>query len=187
MPTAKIKNYFKKMRGTSRTLKKQSLIDIFWSWLGGFFGIYAIWFVNDLIGIQPYANLYLIGSFGASAVLVYGIPAGEMSQPKNLVGGHIVSALSGVITYKFIYWHLPLAAALAVSIAIAGMLLTHTTHPPGGATALIAVIGGPSIHKLGFMYILSPVLIGVIIMLLVAVIVNNFSSNENRNYPKHWF
>lgn len=66
------------------------------------------------------------------------------------------------------------------------MLVTNTTHPPGGATALIAVIGGDSVHKLGLMYAFSPVLIGALIMLLIAVIVNNFSKNKDRHYPKYW-
>lgn len=93
--------------------------------------------------------MFLIGSFGASAVLIYGVPMGELSQPRNLVGGHVISALVGVIAYNLFSFNIPLAAAMAVSCAIAGMLATNTTHPPGGATALIAVIGGDSVHKLG--------------------------------------
>jgi len=79
-----------------------------------------------------------------------------------------------------------LSGALAVSLAIVGMLITHTTHPPGGATALIAVTGGDAIFNLGFQYIFTPVLIGVLIMLVVALLVNNFSSNEKRHYPQSW-
>ena len=98
----------------------------------------------------------------------------------------MISALVGVVAYNLFPDHLALASALAVATAIAAMMVTNTTHPPGGATALIAVIGGASVHRLGLMYAFSPVLIGVLIMLLVAVIVNNFSSNKNRHYPKYW-
>lgn len=179
-----LKNYFQKMKGGPRTLVKKPLSEIFWAWVGGFLGIFAVWWLNKYMGLQDNANLFLIGSFGASAVLIYGVPMGELSQPRNLVGGHIISALVGAIAYKLFPDDLALAAAVAVATAIAAMMATNTTHPPGGATALIAVIGGDSIHKLGLMYAFSPVFVGVMIMLLVAVIVNNFSSN--RAYPRYW-
>ena len=174
------------MKGGPRTLTKKPLSEIFWAWIGSFLGIYAVWWLNNFIGIQEDANLFLIGSFGASAVLIYGVPMGELSQPRNLIGGHVISALVGVIAYNLFPDNLPLASALAVSVAIAAMLATNTTHPPGGATALIAVIGGASVHQLGLMYAFSPVLIGALIMLLIALIVNNFSKNKNRHYPKYW-
>lgn len=181
-----MKSYFQKMKGGPRTLTKKPLSEIFWAWIGSFLGIYAVWWLNNFIGLQEDANLFLIGSFGASAVLIYGVPMGELSQPRNLIGGHVISALVGVIAYNLFPDNLPLASALAVSVAIAAMLATNTTHPPGGATALIAVIGGASVHQLGLMYAFSPVLIGALIMLLIALIVNNFSKNKNRHYPKYW-
>ena len=174
------------MKGGSRTLAKKPLSEIAWAWIGGFAGIFGVWWLNHWMGIQGNANLFLIGSFGASAVLIYGVPMGELSQPRNLVGGHVVSAIVGVIAYNLFPDNVPLASALAVATAIAAMMVTNTTHPPGGATALIAVVGGTSVHELGWMYVLSPVLVGVLIMLAVAVIVNNFSSNKNRHYPKYW-
>ncbi len=181
-----MKSYFRKMKGGPRTLTKKPLSEIFWAWIGSFLGIYAVWWLNHFIGIQEDANMFLIGSFGASAVLIYGVPMGELSQPRNLIGGHVISAFVGVMAYNFFPDNLPLASALAVSVAIAAMQATNTTHPPGGATALIAVIGGASVHRLGLMYAFSPVLIGALIMLSIAVIVNNFSKNKNRHYPKYW-
>lgn len=181
-----MKHFFSKMRGTSRVHTRKPASEIFWSWLGGFLGIYAIWQINRYMGIQENANLFLIGSFGASAVLIYGVPMSDFSQPRNLVGGHTISALTGVIIHLLLPDQVALAGALAVSIAIAAMQATHTTHPPGGATALIAVTGGDTIFNLGFSYILSPVLVGVLIMLLVALILNNLSSRKERHYPKFW-
>ena len=106
------------------------------------------------------------------------------TQRGEMAGGILL--VVGVIAYNLFSFNIPLAAAMAVSCAIVGMLVTNTTHPPGGATALIAVIGGDSVHKLGLMYAFSPVLIGALIMLLIAVIVNNFSRNKDRHYPKYW-
>lgn len=182
-----MKHFFSKMRGNPKVHTRKPASEIFWSWLGGFLGIYAVWQINRYMGIQENANLFLIGSFGASAVLIYGAPMSDFSQPRNLIGGHIVSALTGVVIHLLVPDQIALSGALAVSIAIAAMLITHTTHPPGGATALIAVTGGDSIFNLGFRYVLSPVLVGVLIMLLTALILNNLSSRQERHYPKFWF
>ena len=191
-PTRKclpMKNYFDKMRGDAgqKPLPRRPLSEIAWSWLGSFLGIYAVYLLNGWLGIAENDSLYLIGSFGASAVLIYGAPSADFSQPRNFVGGHLVSALAGVLMQKLVPGNVALAGALAVSLAIAGMHLTRTLHPPGGATALIAVISGPSIHNLGFGYLFSPVLVGALIMLAVALLVNNLSASKPRNYPRFWF
>ncbi|MDR3213987.1 MAG: HPP family protein [Azoarcus sp.] len=142
--------------------------------------------LNNRLGLQETTGLYLIGSFGASAVLLYGVPGAELSQPRNLIGGHAVSALVGVACHLLCPQDIALASALAVSLAIVMMQVTQTLHPPGGATALIAVIGGDSVYRLGFGYVLSPVLSGAFIMLFVALLINNLSSNKARHYPRHW-
>ena len=179
--------YFERMRGGETCPPRKPLSKIGWSWLGAFAGIYAISLLNELLYFNQSVRLFLIGSFGASAVLIYGAPMAEFSQPRNLVYGHLVSAAVGVTMFQLVPYSVALAAALAVSIAIVAMHLTRSLHPPGGATALIAVIGGSEIHGLGYWYLLSPVLPGVVIMLVVAVLVNNLSSNPKRHYPKYWF
>src|SRR3954468_23279773 len=161
-------------------------IDIFWTFLGGFFGIGIIGFLNSKYFLLN-DNLFLIGSFGASAVLVYGDTNSPLAQPRNLVGGHVISALVGVIFHKLIPGEVWLSSALAVSTAIVAMQITKTIHPPGGATALIANIGSEKITSLGYLYVLSPVLSGVIILLLVALIVNNMTSHRKYPINKHWY
>jgi CBS-domain-containing membrane protein len=101
-----------------------------------------------------------------------------------LLGGHVIV---GVTIYKFIPVELWLSSAFAVSLSIVLMQVTKTLHPPGGATALIANIGSEKIHDLGYFYVLNPVLSGVVIMLLVALIFNNLT--DHRNYPvnKNWY
>jgi len=131
-------------------------------------------------------SIFLIGSFGASAVLVYGAPLAEFSQPRNLIGGHVFSAFVGVSIAYLLASNLVIASALAVSISIAVMHLSRTLHPPGGATALIAIIGGDKIHQLGYSYVISPVLTGAVILLLVALFINNISRNPKRKYPLYW-
>ena len=107
----------------------------------------------------------IIGSFGASAVLIYGAIKSPLAQPRNLLGGHVISALVGVTAFKLLTPHLWLAAALAVSLSIAVMHATKTLHPPGAHRPDPAVISGAKVHNLGYLYALVPVAGGAIIML----------------------
>ena len=174
-----------KMRGEGKSPPRVSLKEVLVSWVGAFLGIFAVGFLGHLVYLEQQDILFLIDSFGASAVLLYGTPGVPLAQPRNLMGGHILSALTGVLMYGWIAEPLYLSGALSVATAIAVMHLTKTTHPPGGATALIAVIGSERVHQLGFLYVLSPVALGALIMLVVALIVNNLTSF--RRYPVFWW
>lgn len=176
--------YLKKMQGTTRgSPPRVSNEEVAWSWVGGFLGIVAIAWLSELFaGIN---QIMMIGSFGATAVRIFGAVRSPLAQPRNVVGGHIISALVGVIAFKLLGDHLWLAEVTAVASAIAVMHLTKTLHPPGGATVLIAVIGGEKIHGLGFTYALAPVGAGAAIMVLIAVLVNNIPAS--RRYPEIWF
>lgn len=174
------------MRGVEKSPARKPLSEVAWSWLGAFIGIYAISLLGKYFQFSGYDQILLVGSFGASAVLIYGAPRVEYAQPRNLVGGHLVSAIVGVTVYKVIPFDAALAGAVAVSVAIVIMHLSKTLHPPGGATALIAVIGSSQVHELGYMYVLSPIASGILVMLLVALVVNNISANPRRHYPVFW-
>ncbi len=169
--------------GQGKSPPRATVCDMFWSWLGSFLGIASVGVLNYTILAESDA-LLLIGSFGASAVLIFGAVSGPLSQPRNLLGGHFISAMVGVTMLQVFSGTLWLAAALAVSVSIVLMHLTRTLHPPGGATALIAVIGSSKIHALGYMYAIIPVTAGACVMLLVALIVNNIPAK--RQYPKFW-
>lgn len=176
--------YFRKMRGTTMgSPPRVSNREILWSWLGAFLGIAAIAWMGRLL-FEPHDLILVIAPFGASAVLVYGAPRSPLAQPRNLIGGNIVSALVGVACWQLLHDFPWLAAALAVSTAIALMHATKTLHPPGGATALFAVIGPAKVHEAGFMYVLAPATAGPLILLLVALLVNNLTST--RRYPEIW-
>lgn len=179
----------KRIKRTYRISKyviyKETLVDYrekFWSFIGSFFGIGCIAFIQSEF-LSPNDNLFLIGSFGASSVLIYGVIQSPLAQPRNLIGGHIVSALIGVTVFRFLPDIIWLTSPLAVSLSIIAMQYTKTLHPPGGATALIAVTGSEKIKALGYLYVVFPVLTGVAVLLLVALIVNNMTSK--RKYPHH--
>jgi CBS domain-containing membrane protein len=168
---------------------KETLIDFrdhFWTFVGSFLGIGLIGFLNEK-SFTDSDNLFLIGSFGASSVLIYGIVNSPLAQPRNLIGGHVICALVGVTIHKFLPDQIWLSSAFAVSLSIVFMQVTKTLHPPGGATALIANIGSEKIKSLGYMYVLSPVLTGVLILLAVAIIINKWAAH--RRYPanKNWY
>jgi len=177
--------YFRKMAGTTRgSPPRVSNAEIAWSWAGAFLGIAATGLLSQAL-FDGLALPLMIGSLGASAVLLFGAPRSPLAQPRNLLGGHILSALVGVACWKLLHPFPWLAAALAVSTAIAVMHATRTLHPPGGATALIAVIGSREVHELGFVYVLVPATLGPLVLLAVALVMNNIP--ESRRYPEVWF
>lgn len=180
MPTHKIKRNYRKAK---YVLYKETLVDFkehFWAFLGAFVGMGIIAYLQ--YNMLPKEDVvFLIGSFGASCVLVYGVIQSPLAQPRNLIGGHVVSAIVGVTAAKLFPDMIWLASAVAVAFAIVFMQITKTLHPPGGATALIAVTGSPTILKLGYWYVIFPVLSGAMILLIVALVFNNMTAN--RQYP----
>ncbi len=177
-------DYFKKMKGTTKSPPVVSLSEIIWSWVGAFLGIGTVALINYNV-LEGTDLVMIIGSFGASAVLIYGAMKSPLAQPRNLIGGHVISALIGVSCYQTLHSNMWLAASVAVATAIAIMHATKTLHPPGGATALIAVIGSQRIHDLRYLYAVVPVGLGAAIMLVVALLVNNIP--KSRRYPEFWF
>jgi len=179
------RKYFAKMRGTTNVSPPRVRnSEIFWSWIGAFFGIASVGWLSQVY-FEGTDFVLMIGSFGASAVLVYGAVRSPLAQPRNLIGGHVISALVGVLTWKLLHNDPWLAQAVAVATAIALMHWTRTLHPPGGATALIAVIGSSKVHDLGFVYVLVPATVGPLILLIVALLVNNLAAS--RRYPEIWW
>jgi CBS-domain-containing membrane protein len=176
-------NYFDKMKGGGQSPPRVGSLEVLWSWLGSFLGIAAVSLLHHKL-LDQTGLMMVIGSFGASAVLIYGAVRSPLAQPRNLLGGHILSAFIGVTAWQWLGGDTWLAAAFAVSTSIAVMHLTKTLHPPGGATALIAVIGGESVHALGYLYVLIPTALGATVMLLVALLVNNIP--KSRKYPEFW-
>jgi CBS-domain-containing membrane protein len=169
-----VKDYLRKWRGAGDNRPASATpLSIAWSCAGAFVGIFAVAYISSRYGVPM-----MIGSFGASAVLVYAAPDGPLSQPRNLVGGHLVSAAVAVVVVQTL-GRSDTTIALAVAVAIAVMLATRTLHPPGGATALIGVDTAQNAD-----FVFAPTLSGALILLLVAVVVNNAA--PSRHYPRYW-
>jgi CBS-domain-containing membrane protein len=138
--------------------------------LGGIVSISLVLLATRaLLGAQ--AALVIVPSLGASAVLIFAAPHSPFAQPWAVMAGHLLSALIGVACWKLVP-NATLAAGLAVGLAIGAMHLARCLHPPGGATALAAVIGGSAVHELGYAYALNPIALNCAVILVVGVVFN---------------
>ncbi|MFP5222995.1 MAG: HPP family protein [Acidobacteriota bacterium] len=175
------------MLGSGPSPPRVSWAEIARSWLGAFLGLAVLGLVHD-VTVNLVDAALLFGPFGASAVLLFAAPRSPLAQPRNLIGGHVLSALVGVALARWMpglmcpQW---LVAATAVATAIAVMHAAKALHPPGGATALVAVIGGAPVTGLGFLYALYPVAAGACLLLAVALLANN--AMPGRRYPEYWW
>lgn len=180
-------SYWRKWRGRAHgSPPRVDVREILWSGIGGFLGLLAVGVCAAFFsGLD---RVMVIGSLGASAVLVFGAVRSPLAQPRHLIGGHFLSAFVGVSVYLLagdLLWASVVAPAVAVGTAIALMHLTRTLHPPGGATALVAVIGGERIHHMGYWFVLFPGLAMPLVLMLVALVFNNLI--PRRVYPEYWW
>lgn len=171
-------SYFQKLGGVKfkSGLPYPNLQEILISGLGGLI-ILAL-----LILVQTEWELVqaFIVPFGATAVLVFAAPAAPFSQPRNIIGGHLIAGLTGIVVFTVFresaWWTL----GLANGIAIALMVTAKAVHPPAGATALLPVLNGIT----GLEWLLSPVLVGCLFFLVVGILYNNLWAK--RKYPGFW-
>jgi CBS domain-containing membrane protein len=128
------------------------------------------------------ATIYMVAPMGASAVLLFALPASPLAQPWSAVGGNVVSGLVGAACVRWFgdSLSLPMLGALATGLAIAAMFATRCLHPPGGAMALTTVIGGPVVHAAGFGFVLTTVLLNTLLLVAMAIVYNNLTG---RRYP----
>ncbi|KXZ19130.1 HPP family protein [Bacillus atrophaeus] len=166
-------NYLLKMKGKGKTPLKINGKDAATGLIGGFITILA------LASLTSYtSSLWLMAPFGASCVLAFGAWNAPLSQPRNVIGGHFISALTGLIVFHLFGAH-PWTFALGAGLAIFFMMLTKTTHPPAGADPIVVIQGAYS-----WSYLVFPVLIGSFIIVIIALLLNNL--RENRQYPTFW-
>ncbi|ENM5730844.1 HPP family protein [Vibrio mimicus] len=132
------------------------VISIF-AGVGAFLAIGLLTFLDSTL-----TNVALLmAPFGATAVLVFGVPDSPLAQPKNVIFGHLITAFVGIFFTQFIGVS-PLSLALATGIAVSAMLLTKTTHPPAGANPLLIMLAGQS-----WTFLVTPVLLGAVLIVLV--------------------
>ena len=168
------KIYVKKMRGGSVRKVPIPYKYIFWSWLGAFIAIAATGYPAALTHTP-----LLIAPFGATTVLIFGVPDSPLAQPRNVIGGHCLATLISLTllhTFGVSWW----VMALAVSTTIAVMQMTSTLHPPAGATPLVVIM-----TKADWSFFFIPILSGALLLVICAVVFNNLA--RDRTYPKYWW
>lgn len=167
-------SFFSKFKGDGAPLPPQPAIKtVAFAWLGGFLAIAAVAALTDFLPVA-----LILGSFGASCVLVFGYPDIPFSQPRNIIAGHVLSSLVGLVFLTVFgpHWW---AVALAVGTAIALMMLTRTVHPPAGSNPVIVFLAQPA-----WSFLLFPTLVGALVLVAVALVYNN--ATRDAKYPKYW-
>lgn len=178
-----MKQYIAKMRGCSTRPPACGRVEVLLGFVGSCLALYGVGLLHT-ISMHTSGFPLIMAPFGASAVLVFGAFKSPLAQPRNVIGGHVLSAIVGVTVYQLVGDNPVVAVSLAVSSAIALMHITQTLHPPGGATAFVTAAGGPAVHALGYWYVLTPCAIGSAVMVAVALIVNNVP--KEHKYPQFW-
>ena len=146
------------------------------SFLAGLFSTITIGALTYLTYKTPF-GLFLIASFGSSMVLLYGYPESPFAQPKNIFFGHLLTAFIGIIVLKFFPLPIYITIPIATGLGVCFMILLNVTHPPAGGNPIIVIIGSVS-----FEYLISPIILGSIIVLVFGVVLNRFVLKKK--YPK---
>lgn len=166
--------FFNKLKGDNAALPPLPAYKaVALAGLGGVLAIAAISTLADWLSV-----VLVLGSFGASCVLIFGYPDVPFSQPRNVIGGHLISSLVGLafLTICGPHWW---TLALAEGSAIAIMMLTRTVHPPAGSNPVIVFLTQPTWN-----FLLFPTLVGALVLVLVALVYNN--ATRAARYPKYW-
>ena len=167
-------SYLKKFKGLSMPPPEQPRIsNIAYSWLGALIAIGCLAALN-LLSQYP----LILGSFGASCFILFVVPSTPYAQPRNVIGGHFISSLIGLIFFHVIsteWWGM----ALALASCIAAMQFLKVSHPPAGSNPIIVYLSAP---QWGFLF--SPTLIGACILVLIALFYINL--RKEQTYPQYW-
>ncbi|MFJ8089614.1 HPP family protein [Lysinibacillus sp. NPDC095746] len=168
-----IKTYIFKMKGGGHAPSRTNFADAITGAIGGLICISALLWLTNYTGTP-----WLMGSLGGSCVLVFVVWNAPLSQPRNIIGGHLISAFVGLTMYSLLGTSI-VSISLGVSLTIFFMTLLGSIHPPAGANPIIIILGG-----YGWSYLVMPVLIGALIIVFFCLVINNL--RETRKYPLFW-
>lgn len=146
---------------------------------GAFIALLLTGLISQFLVAHGPSQVFLVGGIGASAILLFCLPASPLAQPWAVVGGNVVSALTAALCIRWLGDSVAVAA-LAVALAIAAMFALRCLHPPGGGMALSVAMGGPAMHATGIDFALGPLLLNSVLMVLAAIAYNNLTG---RRYP----
>lgn len=167
-------NLYKLKGQTSQCPKRLPLSTIVIAWLGGTLATATLAILGN--GVEL---IMILGSFGASCLLIFAYPVSPFAQPRNVIGGHFIATFTGLafMTLFGIHWW---SMAMAVGTAIALMLICRMPHPPAGSNPLIVMLGAVK-----WSFLITPTLLGSIILVMIALVYNNLG--KDRQYPTYWW
>ncbi|MGE7696019.1 HPP family protein [Lysinibacillus sp. NPDC094177] len=171
--TNPIKTYIFKMKGGGHAPSRTNFADAITGAIGGLICIFVLLWLTNYTGAP-----WLMASLGGSCVLVFVVWNAPLSQPRNIIGGHLISAFIGLIMYSLLGTSI-VSISLGVGLTIFLMSLLGIIHPPAGANPIIIILGG-----YGWNYLVMPVLIGALIIVFFGLVINNL--RETRKYPLFW-
>ncbi|MBV1841945.1 HPP family protein [Photobacterium ganghwense] len=166
----------KKLKGGGSLPPKPSNVQLLKGLIGGFLGILTLGLLTQTTG-----SAWLMAPFGATCVILFAVPDSPLAQPRNVIGGHFVTAAVGLVAL-YAFGDSMLVMALAVGVAIMLMQYFRVVHPPAGANPLAVILAGQ--QAVGFDFLITPVLVGSVMLVLIASFVNNLGK-ENR-WPVYW-
>lgn len=144
--------------------------------IGGFVGILVLSYLGDISGVP-----WIMAPFGATCAILFAAPTSPLAQPRNVIGGHLITSSVGLAALYGLGDSI-LVMSLAVGVAIMMMQFFRAVHPPAGANPLIIILAGQNI--IGLSFLVTPVLIGSVMLVLIAAVINNWGK-ENR-WPVYW-
>ncbi len=156
-------------------MKKKTIIE---GLIAGIFSAITIAALT-LLTYKTQLGIFLIASFGSSMVLLYGYPESPFAQPKNILFGHLLTTICGMFFLYFIPLPIYIIIPMAVGLGVASMIILGVTHPPAGGNPIIVIIGSVS-----YDYLLSPIILGSIIVLVFGIVINKFVLKKK--YPQKW-
>lgn len=168
-----IKGYIAKMRGGERAPSRANFADAVTGAFGGLVCIFLLLYLTNSTGAP-----WLMASLGGSCVLVFVVWNAPLSQPRNVIGGHLISAFIGLAMYSLLGTSL-FSISLGVALTIFCMAFSGVIHPPAGANPIIIILGGYS-----WSYLVMPVLIGAVLIVVAGLLINNL--RDTRKYPMFW-
>ena len=155
--------------GKEKLAPRPHFVEMVRSLIGGTLSIAALLFLGQWSG-----HLWIMAPFGATCVLLYAVSQSPLAQPRNIILGHLLSALTGLLFLKLFGIHV-LSIAFAVGFAIAIMQLLRCVHPPAGANPLVILLTAHSVDY-SWSFLIFPVLTGAVVLVAIAWLVNNIGN-----------
>lgn len=165
-----------KLKGGGSIPPRAPYLQLLKGLIGGTLGILSLCLLSQYSG-----DPWLMAPFGATCVLLFAVPTSPLAQPRNVIGGHLISASVGLAALYGL-GDSYIVMSMAVGVAIMAMQFLRAVHPPAGANPIVIILAGKSAVGLSFLF--TPVLVGSVVLVVIASLVNNYGIKDG--WPVYW-